>query len=281
MRKSRKILMLLTFGLFVLSIVSCSNNDEQENERINQNTQFVGTWSGDIGDLYGIGKYYKIVFTTRQDGTYTADDWVDKEGYGIFLHAGSCTNKWRTYTLDKFSTAGNLYLDFDISSSLSDYPSALCHVSLVKKVESNSFVTSNDLTNDLLTFKRYSASKEEKIFGYWQCESVSGYYIDNEGIQHSADKHSWLIECIYLSDSEINGHEDCNGIIFENTERKFPRFMKYSYNEVEISSTGLPNKFVINNLTEDKLIVSYKGQDGYSYVNLDITYKRIPTYDNK
>lgn len=281
MRKRRKILMLLTFASFVLSIVACGNNDEQENEKVNLMAQFVGTWSGDIGDLYGINKYYKVVFTTRQDGTYTADDWVDEEGHGIFLHAGSCTNKWRAYILDNFSTAGNLYLDFDISSSLSDYPSVLCNVSLVKEVETNSFITFNDLTSDLLTFKRYSAPEDEKILGYWQCESVSGTYTDNDGILHNADDGSWLIKCIYLSDSGINGHEDYNGIIFHNIERKFPRFMKYSYNGVEISSTELSNKFVVDNLTEDKLIVSYKGQDGNKYLDFNITYKRVPTYDNK
>lgn len=281
MRKRRKILMLLTFASFVLSIVACGNNDEQENEKVNLMAQFVGTWSGDIGDLYGINKYYKVVFTTRQDGTYTADDWVDEEGHGIFLHAGSCTNKWRAYILDNFSTAGNLYLDFDISSSLSDYPSVLCNVSLVKEVETNSFITFNDLTSDLLRFKRYSAPEDEKILGYWQCESVSGTYTDNDGILHNADDGSWLIKCIYLSDSGINGHEDYNGIIFHNIERKFPRFMKYSYNGVEISSTELSNKFVIDNLTEDKLIVSYKGQNGNKYLDFNITYKRVPTYDNK
>ena len=64
-------------------------------------------------------------------------------------------------------------------------------------------------------------------------------------------------------------------------ERKSPRFMKYSYDGVEISSTELSNKFVINSLTGDKLIVSYKGQDGNKYLDLNIAYKRVPTYDNK
>lgn len=282
MKTRRKILMLLTFASFILSIAACSKNDEQENEKVNLMAQFVGTWSGDIGDLYGIDKYYKVVFTTRQDGTYTADDWVDEEGYGIFLHAGSCTNKWEVYILDNFSTAGNIYLDFDISSSLADYPSVLCDVSLVKDVDTNSFVTYNNLTSDLLTFKRYSALLDENnILGYWQCESVSGTYTDNDGILHNASDGSWLIKCVYFSDSEINGHEECNGIIFHNMERKSPRFMKYSYDGVEISSTELSNKFVINSLTGDKLIVSYKGQDGNKYLDLNIAYKRVPTYDNK
>lgn len=281
MRKSGKILVQLTFVLFFLSLVSCGNNDEQENERGNLMDQFIGTWSGDIGDLYGTGEYYKVVFTTQKDGTYTADDWVDREGYGIFLHAGSCTNKWRAYTLDNFSTAGNLYLDFGISSNLSDYPSVLCNVSLVKEVKSDSFVTFNSLTSNLLTFKRYWASKDKTIFGYWQCESVSGNYTDSDGILHSAEEGSWIIECIYLSDSVINGHENYNGIIFENKERKYPRFMKYSYDGVEISTSQLQNKFVIKDLTEDKLIVSYKGPDGDTNLDLNITYKRVPTYDNK
>lgn len=281
MKEGGKIFMLLTFVLFFISIVACDNNDEQENEGGNLMAQFVGTWSGDIGDLYRIGKYYKVVFTIQQDGTYTADDWVDEEGYGIFLHAGSCTNKWSAYILDTPSKIGNLYLDFNISPSLSDYPSVLYNVSLVKEVKPNSFVTFNDITSDLLTFKRYSVSKKEKILGYWQCESVSGNYTDNDGILHSADDGSWMIKCIYLSNSGINGNEDYNGIIFQNMERKSPRFMKYFYDGVEISSSELSNKFVIKNLTEDKLIVSYKGQDGNKYLNLNISYRRVPTFDNK
>lgn len=281
MRIRKEILILLTFISFVLGIIACGNNAEQENEKVNLMTQFVGTWSSDIGDLYGINKYYKVIFTTQQDGTYTADDWVDEEGYGIFLHAGSCTNKWKAYILDNFSTAGNIYLDFDISSSLSDYPSVLCNVSLVKEVETNSFITHNSLTSDLLLFKRYSVIEKSRILGYWQCESVSGTYIDNDGILHNASNGSWLVKSIYFSDLGINGHEECNGIIFHNIERKYPRFMKYSYNGVEISFTELSNKFVIDNLTEDKLIVSYKGQDGNKYLDLNIIYKRVPTYDNK
>lgn len=274
--------MLIIYASCFISVVACSNNDEQENEKVDLMAQFVGTWSGDIGDLYGMNQYYKVVFTTRQDGTYTADDWVDKEGYGIFLHAGSCTNKWRAYMLENFSTAGkNLYIGFETGPSFSDYPSVLCNVGLVKEVETNSFVTYNSLTSDLLEFKRYSVPSGSGILGYWQCESVSGTSTDKNGILHNASYSSWMIKCMYLSDSGIKGNEEFNGILFHNIERKNPRFMKYSYDGTDISSAELPNKFVVNSLTEDELIISYKGQDGYDFVDLSITYRRVPTYDNK
>lgn len=276
MRKNGKILMLLAFASFIFGVVACNNDEEQEIEKPNLMAQFVGTWSVDFGELYGVGKDYKVLFTTRQDGTYTADDWVDKEGYGIFLHAGTCTNKWRAYT-----SGEELYLKFEISSSLSDFPSQLCSIGRVKDVGSNSFAAYDYATCDWLTFKRYSASKGKNVLGYWQCENVSGSYIDENGVKHSAVDGSWLLRCIYFSDSGIKGHEDYNGITFGNTERKYPDFIKYSYDGDEISFSELPTKFVIENLTEDRLVVSYKGQDGSSYVDLNITYNRVPTYDNK
>ncbi len=279
MKTSKRILMLLTFASFVLSIAACSKKGE-ENDLM---SQFVGTWSGEIGDLYGIGECYKVIFTTMCDGTYTADDWVDREGYGIFLHAGSCTDKWEVYALDGFSKAGNIYIDFHISPSLDDYPSVLNNVSLVKDVNADSFVTYNDLTSDLLTFKRYSdpAPDENSIIGYWQFESLSGTYTDGDGISHEARPGQWTVKCMYFSDSEINGHKGCNGIVFNNMDRKFPGFMKYSCNGAEISVTELALDFVINSLTENKLTVSYRGQEDDSYLDLDIVYKRVPTYDNK
>lgn len=262
-------------SMMMLGLAACSSDDDEGENRQPING-FLGTWSADFGDYAEIGEEYKTIFTTNSDGTYTSDDYVDKEGYGIYLYKGTCNNKWEVYELN-----GKINLKFEISSSLSNYPSTLCNIGPVKDIEENSYLAFNYANRCWVTVNRFLPSRKNGILGYWQFESVSGTYVDINGSTHPASDGSWTIKCLYFSDSEIKGQKGYNGIIFHNTTRKYPEFVKYSYDNSQIFITSLSGEIIVDNLTETELTLLYKGVDGNKNLDLKLVYKRVPTFDNR